>query len=466
MIRRVEWITIAVILAAYLVIGDLYAVRTPAWQAPDEPAHYNYVRQIADDHRLPVLKMGDWQQDYQEALKASGFNPALLARLETVQYEDHQPPLYYLLEAPIYALTDGNLKELRLFSVLMGAGVVICAWSTLRLLLARWPILALAGAGFVAFIPQHLAILGSVSNDALAELVAGLTLLAVVIYLGVNRPVPSSDGATSAPAGSPVEMRDVHPAALGVLVGIALITKTTIYFLAGIAVLAVLLRWRRERWPRQRGAAHLAAVLIPALLIGGAWWMRNLHVYGGTDFLGLQRHDAITVGQMRRTTHIDQICGGSTRCYLENFARTTFHSFWGQFGWMALPMPTTVYRVFLLFTLAVLAGALFFAWRHHWPRSLDGPPRDALIAFAAVIVLVGAEYVLYNRTFVQFQGRYLYPALIPLGFLVAIGLGGWTSLVERRFPVLAGLPVAAMAGLAAFAVYALESYIVPNLPVW
>jgi hypothetical protein len=189
-------------------------------------------------------------------------------------------------------------------------------------------------------------------------------------------------------------------------------------------------------------------------------------VYGGTDFTGLQRHAEITVGQMRRTTYIDQVCSGSTNCYLDDLATTTFDSFWGQFGWMALPMPTNVYRGFLVFTLVVLAGTVLFWWRNHWPRALNGPQRDALIVFATVIVLVTAEYVLYNHTFVQFQGRYLYPALIPLGFRVAIGLGGWTSLVDRRFPVLAWLPVAAMAGLAVFALYALETYIVPNLPVW
>ncbi|MDI6834774.1 MAG: MarR family winged helix-turn-helix transcriptional regulator, partial [Rhizobiaceae bacterium] len=31
----------------YLALASLYAIRTPAWQAPDEPAHYNYIRQIA-----------------------------------------------------------------------------------------------------------------------------------------------------------------------------------------------------------------------------------------------------------------------------------------------------------------------------------------------------------------------------------------------------------------------------------
>ncbi len=74
--------------------------------------------------------------------------------------------------------------------------------------------------------------------------------------------------------------------------------------------------------------------------------------------------------------------------------------------------------------------------------------------------------MLYNRDFVQFQGRYLYPALIPLAFLVAIGLNGWTSLFENLFPAMDWVPVTAMIGLAVFAWYALDTYIVPNLPVW
>jgi len=456
MIRKIEWMVIGVILAAYLVLAGQYATRTPDWQTPDEPAHYNYVRQIADEGKLPVLKLGDWQQDYQNQLTAEGFNPALLDRIDTVQYEDHQPPLYYLLEAPVYALTDGNLHALRLLSVLLGAGMILCTWALLWTVLPRWPSLALVGAGFVAFLPQHLAILGSVSNDALAELVVSGTLLLVAIYLGNSR--------RSAAAAAPPH--HISPVVLGVLVGIALLTKTTIYFLAGVVGLAVLLRWRRERWPRRQGITQLAAAAIPALLIGGVWWVRNLIVYGGLDFTGLSRHDAITIGQMRRDTYIDLVCGGSTRVYLENMAQTTFHSFWGQFGWMAVPMPGNIYRLFMLFTLVVLVGVVLFAWRQHWPRTLSGPQRDALIVLAVVIVFVFAAFLIYNRTFVQFQGRYLYPALIPFALLVAVGLTGWTALVENQFPALEWLPVTAMIGLAIFAWYALDTYLVPNLPVW
>ncbi len=469
MIRRLEWTLISFIVAAYLALAAGYATRTPDWQAPDEPAHYNYVRQIADEGRLPTLNMGDWNQPYQDALTAYNFAPALTdcinppegipcPGLETVQYEDHQPPLYYLLQAPVYALTGGDLIAMRLLSVLMGAGVVLCAWAVLWVVLPRWPYLALTGAGFVAFLPQHLAILGSVSNDALAELIAGLTLLAVVVYLGNSR--------SFALDSEKIEPRPLSPLVLGVLVGAALITKTTIYFLGGIAGLAVLLRWRRERWPWRIAARHLMAVIVPALLIGGAWWARNVYVYGGIDFTGLARHDEVTVGQPRTEDYIDRVLGGSEQQYLENFTETTFHSFWGQFGWMALPMPTTIYRVFLLFTLVVLSGVFLFAWRRGGPRKLLPPQQDALIIFAAVIVLSGAEYVLYNRDFVQFQGRYLYPALIPLAFLVAIGLNGWTSLFENMFPAMDWVPVTAMMGLAVFAWYALDTYIVPNLPVW
>lgn len=464
MIRRIEWTLIAFILAAYLVIAGQYASHTPDWQAPDEPAHYNYVRQIVDEGRLPTLALGDWNQPYQDALTGSGFNPALVdctappggldcPGLDAVEYEDHQPPLYYLLQAPMYALSDGDLTAMRLWSVLMGAGVVLTTWAALWILFPRWPCLALTGAGFVAFLPQHLAILGSVSNDALAELVTGLTVLAVIVYLG-NWRITRADGVEYT--------RELHPLALGVLVGLALLTKTTIYFLGGIAVLAVLLRWRRARWPRRDGVLHLAWVLVPALILGGVWWGRNLAVYGGTDFMGLQRHDAITIGQLRTDDYIEIVLGGSTRQYLENYVETTFHSFWGQFGWMAVPMPTNVYRLFVLFTLAVLAGAGLFARRQRWPRTLAPPQRDALIVLGAVLLLTLAAFVLYNRDFVQFQGRYLYPALAVFALLVAVGLHGWTALVEDQFPALGWLPVLAMIGLAVFAWYALDRYIVDN----
>lgn len=446
MSRRAEWVVLAVILVAYLALAGLYAVRTPDWQAPDEPAHYNYVRQIADEGRLPVIAPGDWQQDYQEALKASGFDPALLDRLDTIQYEDHQPPLYYLLQTPVYALSGGDLLALRLVSALLGAGAVIGAWTVIRAVLPGRTSLALAGAGFVAFLPQRLSIAASVNNDALAELVVALTLWAAVAYLrGARR---------------------ARPLALGVLAGIALVTKTTIYFLAGIVVLAVLLRGRRERWSRWVVVAHLAAAILPALLIGGVWWARNLDTYGGTDFTGLARHDAVTVGQVRTDEYIRDTLGGSERQYVKNLIRTTFHSFWGQFGWMAVPLPGTVYRALWLITLGLLAGAAIYAWRERLLRALDGPGRDALIVFTAVILLVGAAFLLYNRSFVQFQGRYLYPALIPLALIVAVGLRGWAGLVFGRRALADWLPLAAIAVLALFALVALETYLVPNLPVW
>uniref|UniRef100_UPI0025A2A063 hypothetical protein n=1 Tax=Klebsiella pneumoniae TaxID=573 RepID=UPI0025A2A063 len=56
-------------LAAYAVLAFGYATRTPIWQNPDEPAHFNYVAQVALTGTLPELKPGDWDS-------------ALLARLQ------------------------------------------------------------------------------------------------------------------------------------------------------------------------------------------------------------------------------------------------------------------------------------------------------------------------------------------------------------------------------------------------
>src|SRR5258708_15128283 len=149
---------LALIVLAYLVIDTLYAVKTPAWEVPDEPAHYNYVRQVATNGCCPVIEPGDWDNDYLNAIKAQKFSDASLnGRLDTIQYDDHQPPLYYLLEAPVYAATRGNLTAMRLLSVLFGAGIIVVACAICITIFPAPPGLALATAPFVTFLPQHLA---------------------------------------------------------------------------------------------------------------------------------------------------------------------------------------------------------------------------------------------------------------------------------------------------------------------
>src|SRR5690242_14773850 len=94
-----RYLPIVLLVLVYLIIGTLYAVKTPAWQVPDEPAHYNYVRQLATTGELPIIRPGDWDNDYLNKIKDQKFSASALGdRLNSIQYEDHQPPLYYVLE--------------------------------------------------------------------------------------------------------------------------------------------------------------------------------------------------------------------------------------------------------------------------------------------------------------------------------------------------------------------------------
>ena len=62
------------LLLLYLLVGSLFAIYTPPWQAPDEPAHYNYIRQLAGGS-LPVIAPGDYDQEYQGTVISSRFDP-------------------------------------------------------------------------------------------------------------------------------------------------------------------------------------------------------------------------------------------------------------------------------------------------------------------------------------------------------------------------------------------------------
>ncbi len=445
------------ILALYLAIGGLYATRTPAWQVPDEPAHYNYMRALAEAGALPVLEPGDYDEAYLQRLKDERFPPD--QPVTQIEYEDWQPPLYYLLAAPVFAASQGDLVSVRLFTLAVGAGVILGTFALARALFPGAPWLALAAAGFVAFVPQHVAMMAAANNDALAE---GLIVLG--LWLAVRWLLAPAQG-----AGGPRAAR--WPAAwpLGLVLGLAFLTKLSAYSLAAVIGFALLLRARRERWPARQLVMAAAQVYAPAVLLGAAWWVRNLAVYGGGDFLAMQRHAAVVVGQLRTA---DALAQWGPAVFAQRFFVTTFQSFWGQFGWMGVVMETRVYLPLLVYSglLAVgLAGAVVARWRARSP--LEPRRADAAALLAVTGLLAVAVYLYYLGTFVQFQGRYLYPALPVIGLGAAVGLRQWARwlLAPLRLPARAAhalvgvLPLAALLLMAALDVFALYRYIIPQL---
>ena len=84
---------------AYVALALGYAIRTPIWQNPDEPAHFNYVVHVAETATLPELQPGDWDSQLLERLKSGRLEPA--DSVAAIRYESWQPPLAYLLAAPV-----------------------------------------------------------------------------------------------------------------------------------------------------------------------------------------------------------------------------------------------------------------------------------------------------------------------------------------------------------------------------
>ena len=433
------------ILLSYLLVGGLYAAQVPAWQAPDEPAHYNYVRQLADG-RLPVIAPGDYDQAYLDEIRGARFAPKY--PIEAIEYEDWQPPLYYLLLTPVYLLTNGALLPLRLASLLIGAGVIVLAYRIARLLFPQAKWVAWSTAVFVAFIPQHIAMLASVNNDSLSEL-----LIALLLYLLLRW--VTRDGIRT--------LRDDRRwlIGLGVVLGLGFLTKATVYLMA--PVLAVVLLW--QYWGTwQRLFQAIVLMFTPAFLLGAFWWVRNIFVYGRLDVLGKTAHDAVVVGQPRTMEWIGEYGLAET---VERFLQTTFNSFWGQFGWMAVPMQAEVYWLLLILCGTAVVGLLLYRFT---TTQIPVQFRSRLPIFILwlIFLLTLGIHVGYNLTFVQHQGRYLFPALIPIALGLSLGLGTWLLLVERPFrrerPLLVNFfPLGLGAALVLLDIFALFRFILPSL---
>lgn len=428
---------------AYLAVAALYATQTPPWQAPDEPAHYNYVRQLAQGN-LPLIEASDYDEQYRSEIVSSKFPPHLA--IEPLSYEDWQPPLYYLLLTPFYLLFDGALIPLRLVSLLFGTGIIVAAYAVARILwpAQRW--LALIAAAFVAFLPQHVAILASVNNDSLSLLIIALILWQLARMTRHNQ------------VGEQINGRQWP--GLGLLLGLGMVTKLTVYIMAPVILILALAIYRRQ-W--RRLVAALLRVAAPAAILAAPLWLRNILVYPGFDPLAMAAHDAVVVGQPRTVEWFAQFGVLET---LERLITTTFRSFWGQFGWMGVLMDARIYQLLLLFSMLVLLGLVMRPFMRRRAK-LNGPARRNPLVIGllwATFFLNILLYLGYNTTFVQHQGRYLFPALIPIAIAVAAAIETWSKPLTSRWPALRNaIPLLFASALFLLDLVALFRYIVPQL---
>jgi 4-amino-4-deoxy-L-arabinose transferase-like glycosyltransferase len=321
--------------------------------------------------------------------------------------------------------------------------------------------IALGGAAFVALVPQHVAMLAAVNSDALAEL-----LIALCVYQALQlfrSPQPSQRALLS----------------LGVTLGLGLLTKSTVYYTALPIVTAALILHTRRHVSR---ITQYALVFVPAFTLGALFWLRNLGIYGGLDILGLARHNAIVVGQ---TTTVEWITKYGFGGLLSEGLMKTFHSFWGQFGWMAVPMPDSTYLILGALSALALVGWGWWLIERCRRQEARGKRQDAgcigphgsLLTLLVVLTLGG--FIYYNLTFVQHQGRYLFPALIPIGLGFTLGIDQWLSKIKAALvkltaqskrdltPWLNEAQLLALAlifvFLARLCVIALQRYIIPYL---
>jgi len=390
----IKWI-LPVLLIAYLCLATAHLMILPTGQtgyqnAPDEAAHVAYIHALTRGH-FPTRKTP----------LAPGQEPA-------PGYEWHQPPLYYLLAAAFNPL---GVRALRFASILCGLLALWLIYRTLRLAYPERPLLAVLATGIAALTPTHIAITSAVNNDALLEVFFSATLLAL---LGSFH-----GGFTTRRAFW-----------LGAAISGAILTKMTGLLLLPISLFGVFLFWRSGESPRtlMRGVAIALGTIVA---LTGWWFVRNQLLYG--EPLPLRGFAAEFAGT-RQAADVVAMVGGWGN-YLIGMGIGIFQSFWAVYGRpkdLALGqprfLPDTVYLLMALISITAAAGVtrLHFRRRQEFTQSQI----YTVWIFCAAAGLVAASFLAFILKYAQMQGRYLFPAMLPLCFLLALG---WLGVFPRRY---------------------------------
>ena len=389
-------------LLIFAALGLSLVARVPVAKAPDEAAHWEYVQHLATLHALPVFR--------------NYIPPA-------PGYEFHQPPLYYLLCAPLWAATGAGVQNYacRLVSLLCGLLTLVFIWRAARVLFPDDIRIAHLATGFAALWPLLLGTSASSNNDALGALVC--VALFERIALLFRRPLDDAIWR--------------HALWIGVWAGIGALSKNTVLVVSMAAFGALLFGVRQERSSGE--AVRALGVAIGAMLLLSGWWLwRNQMLYGDPLAYGVfsSAADAGTPGMVQ----FAQFGIATPLLYWRGLLLVLFATCWGIFGgsesaraqlkplaplpqWPDVPL-LFLMLVCVLATLLMLAGSVKLG-RKYLQREKTSRD-DVWLWWSVGVALVFAAWLMFAiGHFSGAQARYLLPALLPL---CVIGARAWIEI--------------------------------------
>ncbi len=443
MLRRHLW-PLPLILLLALAHSGLYASFMPPWGLLDEEQHFHYVQSLVERRSIPlvgttmlsteivdsVFEARRWERFMWPA--PPGRDPQQMG-LEGHSYEGYQPPLYYTLMAPVYAVWPGSvlsrLYALRWASVVLSLLTLVFVFYTAQLLFGKGSPLPYYAALLLAVIPERVAAGARVSNDVALEVsAAGLLLVCTWICLR---------GITWRSA-----------LLLGLGLGLTLLAKVS----GALLILPVILTlWSARRAPRIAWRVLLTGG--SAALILAPWVLRNISIYG--DLTGSRGFDQIANLPLPSFT-LPNLVGASL---------DLFRNFWFVW-WKGATVTGNILTVTAnlglaaLLTWSAIGLARYLGQRRR--ANTDAPQSYVLLIFVtatasyAVIILLGyfgsnlpllGGRVLIPVVAPVIQGRYFLPVIGPIAILFVLGLQGHRLRARLVVATAAGLLMLSLASL-------------------
>jgi hypothetical protein len=206
---------------------------------------------------------------------------------------------------------------------------------------------------------------------------------------------------------------------VGMAVALAVLAKETVWVLAALLLVVVVVRRGREL-----RAVHVAALLLPTIVLAGWWFVRNAIAFGNP----LPPLHPITA-QRQVLNSISQVRG---------YIAATAQSVVGMYGNGAHFVPISILGIRPLPSLvsvivvAAITVAACVEVVRSWSR-WDAPRRGLGVLLLVVLLVAGGQSLLNSATFdLQPQARYLLVAVAA-----AAPIAAWTIAWRRSGPLTA-----------------------------